>query len=808
MRKYMYIIFFLLIVSFVSAVTVTQTGYFGNFQQNVWNTSNSQENLTFIGGENQTLYLELPKQSNITYENININTEDNLNNFSVFLNTERIYSNNGGTPTNLLFSDDAETGSWNDSWFARQAVNGEYNTDQVHSGTYSIDSQGKVSSNATTTLTNVYFEGWFYDSGTAGAVNAIALGEWAGSDTYYAGLHDPAQATNYAYMPKDAAWHDSGIAQSVGWHNVSFYINTTQSKIWIDGILVNVSDAGVPSTLDITTNSNNIATSFFDDFKLCQGTECLYNPAEFNISKNITDVNDEINTYLLTCTADINNNCQVPFNFYSVSAGNLTVDIGNTINYSLMYNFSYNNDTIEKESSDYTLNVYNNHTISANFYKNNTLYTPTRTVYDGYTSFTLTNIGDWVPTSVINFTNPLYWQINITEFNSSDTTTTYNQTVHKIYLNDSSGCVYPTTLNFSIKNASDEALLSPAGLDIYFDLWYDNSAYSRNYTFSYTGNSSYNVCIYPSWANYTTNAQAQYSFGAFADKLYYLTNAVLNNVTQYINLYFEDGASQVQFTVVDLNDISLQDVTIQVMSYDVGSNTFTTTEILQTDDQGLAYGQLVLGNWYKFILTYNDVVVLETTPSIINSATRTFRVNLASNYLEDNYDVFGNMAHTLTFDNSTLTFDFTYAQSDGTPVSACLEVIKQNVMGNTVLTNTCPSSVASGTIFYTITENITGATYIANSYIQFGNNSNLLSLDTLSVTFDGQYKEWGLEGVFVTFLLLITVAMVGIWNPVVAVFLMLIGIIAAIVMNIFYLSWGAIVALIIIGIIAMYRMNK
>ena len=73
----------ILLSTIVLATAISQTGYYGNFVRNVWSTSNSVENITFVGGDNHTLYITLPKYANVTYANLNISTEDNLQNFSV-----------------------------------------------------------------------------------------------------------------------------------------------------------------------------------------------------------------------------------------------------------------------------------------------------------------------------------------------------------------------------------------------------------------------------------------------------------------------------------------------------------------------------------------------------------------------------------------------------------------------------------------------------------------------------------------------------------------------------------------------------
>jgi len=479
------------------------------------------------------------------------------------------------------------------------------------------------------------------------------------------------------------------------------------------------------------------------------------------------------------------------------------------------YDFSTTNASViyssavsELEQQTITFNINKTSMITstdASLIYNGTLKSSVKTSYPNYDNYISTFITPDIEESQTNLS--FYW--NYTLYSSTLNYTgnvTQNQTVYAIEIDN---CTTYTTraINFTLIDL-DTLNQVNGTLSGYFQAWVDVISSYTSVNLTWGTSSNFGVCINLPNTEYQFYSQMEYGASGYEDKTYYFQNSTLNNVTKNVNLYLENSTTEITFTVTDLNDNPIEDVYIHVLSYNLATNTFTTTEILNTDDAGIALGQLVLGGWYKFILNYNTQIVLETTPSIINSATKTFRLNLDSNYLEDNYDVYNGIVHTLTFDNTTKTFDFTYSQGDSTPVDVCLKVIRQEVMGDTQLTNVCPTAVASGTIFYTISENVTGRTYLATSYLQFGNNTKTFILKTLSVDFDGQYKTWGLDGVFVTFLLLTTAAMVGIWSPVVAVFLLLIGLIAAMIMNIFFLSWGAIMALIIIGIIAMYRLNR
>jgi len=475
-----------------------------------------------------------------------------------------------------------------------------------------------------------------------------------------------------------------------------------------------------------------------------------------------------------------------------------------TTNFTLTYSTAVS----ELESQTMTFDINLTPTITstaASLMYDGDMINPTKTSNTGYDRYVVSFITPDITLPLENLT--FYWNYTLeTPPGNLSGNITENQTVYSIGI-DNCSTFTTRAINFTIRNYDTGQPMNGI-LDGYFQVWVNQINNYTPFNLTWGGGNNYGVCIDPPYSSYFFYSQMEYEAPGFSKKYYYFVNTSLDNNTQDVNLYFQNSSSEITYTVTDLNDNPVENVYIHVLAYDLPTNTFSTIEIVNTDDLGLAVGQLALGQWYKFLLYYNNVLELETVPSVVNTNARTFRLSLGSNYLEDNYDVYNGIAHTLTYDNSTRIFDFTYAHGSGTPIDACLKVERLNVMGDTVLSTNCPGSTPSGTIFYTLTENVTGNTYLATSYIQFGTNSTIFVLDTLSHTYHEVYKEFGLSGIFMLFLLSIVLVMVGVWSPAVSVLLLIIAIIVSIVMNIFYLSWGAIISLVIIGLITMYRLSR
>lgn len=404
-----------------------------------------------------------------------------------------------------------------------------------------------------------------------------------------------------------------------------------------------------------------------------------------------------------------------------------------------------------------------------------------------YTAFINSSFGNQTFSFVVDQTTeniPFY-------FFALDNCSTYTQTI----------------LNFTLLDEATEALVN-GSFDIWFQIQSDYIAGLLEYNFSYSGGNYYSICVPQNTVtNWTADAQATYSLlPTYAEKNYYLVDFPLNSSETKINLYLTNGTTQVNLRVRDYNDDPIQDVYIRVLSYDVGTNSYTTTEIVKTDDEGDAWAQIILNTeWYAFILVYEDEVVLQTLPTKITSTTRTFRINLGEDY-SARYDQIQGMSHALTYNNATLTFHFVWSDPTGSVQNGCLKLTRRTMNGDTDLNTTCQTSTAAD-ILMTIPESVGDNTYIATSYVTYSGGQSFV-LDTLSVNFNNTYQVFGASGLFYSMLIIIVLIMVGIWHPVLAVVFMVVGVIITNVLGLFYLNWSYVIVLIILAAITIYRVGK
>ena len=513
------------------------------------------------------------------------------------------------------------------------------------------------------------------------------------------------------------------------------------------------------------------------------------------------DVKIKDDRYKITVKAD---KPTTRFEFDSVGALNCVNYTYKFYKYSV--STSYNSQIIELTSQTYKMIV--SHTgitgvnYSSTFHLNNTEYTTTKTSSSTQTNFTTTIMipTDWISNTILNVSKELWWNytINSVAYNTS----TQNQTIYRIFINNCT--LYPKTytLNISFINNSDDTAVS-VNFESAFDVWYNDITYYRNYSFESDGINYYSLCIYPSWVNYSTTANMEYTAGGNLYN-YNINNYTLSNITKTLSLYTSDGTTTVTFTVIDQDDQVLENVLIYVMPYDTGTNSYNTVEILSTDYQGVALGNIILNTQpYKFILYYQGVLVFESSNTFITSTARTFRVNLQTDYY-DSVDVAYGIVSTLTFTNATRNFVYTFSDGTGTIHHGCLRVVKRSINGDTVLNDTCVASAASS-IITNIGDNVGSNIYIATGYVKFDYE---IITNVFTITEADTWKTYGTEGLFASFLITTALVTIGIFSPPISIALLIISFVITNTIGLFHLNWMWLSGFIILGCIAIFRMSR
>ena len=421
---------------------------------------------------------------------------------------------------------------------------------------------------------------------------------------------------------------------------------------------------------------------------------------------------------------------------------------------------------------------------------NGTYKTVTKLTYPTYDRYTSTFITpNFAPTEAnISFT----WNFNVTGLvNNISSSVTTNQTVDKILIDNCS--TYTTrAFNFTVRNETSNALVSATTAG-YFELWNTARGSFTSFNLTWTGVNKGSICISPSTANYSVYSQIEYSATGFNSKTYYLTDTRLNNITQTATFYLTSGTTAVTFNVKDQDDVAVEDVYINILKYDLATNSYVTSEIIKTDQEGSAIGNVVLTTqWYKFLLMYNNVAVLETEPVKLTTVTRNFRINLLDDFITG-YNANKNVTRSLTFTNSTGNFIYTFVNPTGTDVTACLSVYQRVVLGDIPINETCLTS-PSGTILINIGSDRSGI-YVATGTV----SASPAVFDALIVDYAEAYKQWGQSGVFAAFLVRVTLLMIGAWNPIIGIVMLMLADILMIMFGLMKLSWDVMIIYLILG---------
>ena len=774
-------LFIFLILSLAILLSLTNVLAWSN---NTFNNSLTSENISLTAFTSHLRWLNIPTSVNALT--------------NVFLNL---------TGYGLYSKDDTEDSYSNNSLY-----------DPLHPPGNAIDENNNTyTSNTDGTTTSIY-ENYTWNSSWDNNLLWYSLAE--GSDTWAKNIkifiYNYSSSSFKLMLERDSCGDFCGLET----FEVLFSLDSLGISNKNIQILTNITDTN-PAGGDVRYYEGWLNNSIYPSDVILSvgdivtGTDYELPAGEFNTTNKTTNLANFVNQFLPTCDCSdcflTASYCSLPFYFYSTTTS--------ILNYNTLI---FNNSGILENSQTYDSTSYpsTSETFILNFTYDTGFYTSVSGVlnYNG-TNYAGTLSGSGTtrlltttittPSSNTAITYPFYWNISMTNSTSTSyfKSNNYTQSISTLNMRICNSTPYNTTfINFSIFNS--EATTNRLNASFKVSFYYGSNASTISYTHQDTSqtNSSFAFCFIPSSLNYTISASIEYEATGYSKNYYYLNDIVVSNATTNISLYLLNStkATVTQLKVQNIYTQPQENVYITIQKYDAGTDTYYTIGMARTDFNGQ---DIVYLNWYdtfyKYSLSKNGVVVKITNQSKVDTTPILFKLEDTYVYT---YDKFGDISYTLTFNNVTNNFIFTYSNPTGGISSYCLRVVKRTPKNDTQICNTCETS-SSATIYCNV-DSYGNGTYVAVIYGQ----GSLAGWDSL-VAFIGTINEiydliGNVDGSIYAFFFSAIILVMFMISPVLMVVGAIFGMVASVAIGFQPIHYAEMFGIVIVGVVVIIILKK
>ncbi len=442
----------------------------------------------------------------------------------------------------------------------------------------------------------------------------------------------------------------------------------------------------------------------------------------------------------------------------------------------------------------------------------------TSLVYNG-TSFTTTRIGSGdealftrgLDIPIVRDRSNLSFNWEFTLSNSTDTSifnsNTFFQDVSPTNMSLCGSPLATSGLNFSVFDEIDPSkAINVSAFANSLNWFLGTGTVKKNISFSNTNVFNVEMCISHNETFHTEN-RIQLVEPGYDNRLYELIFVDVTNVTTNFDLFMlnESFASNIIIEVKDAGLVPFEGVTTEIRRFYPVDNEYRLVETQITDHFGQFVASLVENDVrYKFrFLDSNGVQLKETGDVVIACRSSICVIPFVIEDTTNDFERFQNITGfdwTLSFDNGTNTFLYSWADTTGETHTKRLLVERKAFNGSAIICNST-STAATGSLSCGVGD--ADAQYTA----QIFRDSAHRRLSVLSVFVGSSYKDFGLEGLIWTFFLTMTMIAVGIFWPPAGIVLYILGIFVLGVGNIIYISAPLIIAQIVIGVLFIWAIR-
>lgn len=382
----------------------------------------------------------------------------------------------------------------------------------------------------------------------------------------------------------------------------------------------------------------------------------------------------------------------------------------------------------------------------------------------------------FITTTLLNTTINMTPYINVT-FNGSNvirngsagaTILSATQQIYRMVLTNCSNETNTTTNQFYIRDSSTLALLNANSI-LNYSIWLTENtiAQSRNYSFTFTTNSSPRICVYPTFAIYNSTTSTIFSATGYTSSTPAFTD-LLSNTSINHTIYLTNTSLTTPFTyyVVDSSENPLNDYTIDTYLYYPANASEYLVSTVTTDITGSVVAFLILNNYYKWIVydaTNTSVLAMGPTYLLSTATSKTFIIGENASTGLDTWITLYGLNCSVTWDNTTNLTSFVWNASGVNLTQACFNLFNLSGGDYVLFAQNCSANLSGSlTLFAGYSETSWLAYPVISladdnaSYILYCGGESPLSFSTITTGVNA-----GVEGVFWAMILLILVATIG-----------------------------------------------
>ncbi len=383
-------------------------------------------------------------------------------------------------------------------------------------------------------------------------------------------------------------------------------------------------------------------------------------------------------------------------------------------------NVSYNSVALETAAESFILNI----TTQGMIIPTSTFLNYSNTSYSGIVTLSGNNylISRTIDIAKVNDTGNETFNFLFSVNGTNITTQYYNQTVGNINFTSCTGT--PTNLVYNFTTYANLSTVINASLEANFEFSAVTGSGAEVETFDFESidenKSNFMFCLNSSGINVSTSAIISFYDDGYDRREYLIEDDnIIGGIYKNISLLLELTTVTDIVTVIlnDQNYNLLENYLVSVQRWNIGTNTYSTEGMLETNSEGEGIINLELYNvWYRAIVSYNGSIVKVTEPKKLSDVTWPIMVTLG---VTNPYSLFNSISYGVVFDNTTNITTYTWIDAAENVETGCLIIKNKTSLGYDTINSECLNS-SSGIINYELSGDgeyeITGLLYLIPTY--------------------------------------------------------------------------------------------